>query len=408
MKKKFRRNAKKVDTEIRAATALRMSRNNVELMPHQILIFKNCMTFASSTEELDCKVSEIQNVFKTRITRIPATGKFIDFRGAHFYKSSNILDCTAADAAAWYFNFLKSDVEETAATDGTRAFFQVRHPSNRQIVNEKIFAKVTRPPLPFFRPVEFIFKVVWKVEDDGSVVIGVWPDTDTKVNYGDTFGKLARGSIFGLFRARNIQTNASKIASTEIRQCTITVCEAFKHPFDSFFDRSRTYHQHIRMLNNMTSDLVEDKLADEADLNDMVAIVVKNDENYTLEEQQMLERGKVMFKECSKCISQLTQRINTYDPGVHLRVGKTEDGTGIGYVSVVVDANLATCLAYLFLLNTRERSKSTKFSRIIKVKKLSNHAILTTDVVKDDVKNLGLMKGKIFFSKIIWQKDSRR
>ena len=205
LQKKHERNESMVDSEVRQALAetMRKSVQDVKLTAEQEEIFKNLdglkeegkgwNALLSSTPDISMWIKYNQ---QKKGERSIATGK-----------AEGIVDCTAEEVAALFFDLCSIERMRIRFEEGDLAQLQVtgRH---ERLVNEKIFGTVRKVPFPLTNR-EFVIKYIWRVnEEEGSVSVGVWP-ADDLVDYGRNMGKTVRGAIKGLFTATNIPSEKS-------------------------------------------------------------------------------------------------------------------------------------------------------------------------------------------------------
>ena len=216
MQKKYERNERVVDTEVREALAetMRKSGADVKLTAEQEEIFKkleDLKTSGKGWSKLKSPTPDIKMWMKynqqTKGERSIATGK-----------AEGTVDCTAEEVAAWFYDYCGHEKMRIRAEERLHSYLEIRgkNDSRRTTKNERTFAMVKEFPFPL-RNREFVFKYIWRMKKD-SVSIGIWP-TDDVVDYGRFVGKTVRGTAKGLFVARNIG------CSRGVNQCKVIYCQ---------------------------------------------------------------------------------------------------------------------------------------------------------------------------------------
>lgn len=74
-------------------------------------------------------------------------------------KAEGVVDCTAEEAAAWYFEYCGRERLYIDKSEGNPARLEIKQKEKR--VNEKQFAAVKNMPFPL-RKREFVFKHIWR------------------------------------------------------------------------------------------------------------------------------------------------------------------------------------------------------------------------------------------------------
>ena len=89
--------------------------------------------------------------------------------------------------------------------EGYRARLVINKERHYAMMNQKTVAVVENFPF-LSRDRDFANTLVWKVSSDEqcSASMGIWPSNVQNVDYGESFGKIVRGTIKGLITAVNI------------------------------------------------------------------------------------------------------------------------------------------------------------------------------------------------------------
>jgi hypothetical protein len=254
---------------------------------------------------------------------------------------------------------------------------------------------------PWYNPREFIDKRIWKVEDDGSIKIVVWPAKNISFSPKHGKDKSVRCSTKALFHASNIVN-----PNSSLRQCTVTLTQLIEGHSPSFGSAAAATDELLRTIGHLCEDLRQDMMVDKAHLADFKDMLENSDveHKYTQEENSMLHAGSALYKKLNAQHLQLTSVLKTSHPIVFGRCGLIRDGQRQhfgAYNSTVIDADLNSCLAYALHFGSRERVGSTEYSLLTKVEKtLTNHSSLVTTKPK-----AGLLKNILWLSKATWKKN---
>ena len=313
------------------------------------------------------------------------------------------VDCTAAEAAAWFFDPI---TKKGITRNKFSAFLRVAQHTGTNLVNERTFATVISNQISFFKPREFVDKRIWKVEDSGSVKIAVWPEQEISCDYGEYFGDTVRCFTKALFCATDVDAANSE---SSLKQCNVTLTKFIQGRRPTLGSRSAYTYDLLRTVNHLCEDLRQDEKVDKATLEDFLKRL-KNDEishDYSQEDKAMLERGSVLFKMLTGRSSDLRVQLKSSHTAVTARCGFTNDGDAkyfAAYSSVVVDADVDSCLAYAYLMDSRERMMSSNYSIISKIhKKTGDHSCIVLNKLKS---KLGKRRRQaIMLSKVIWKRN---
>ncbi|GMI03032.1 hypothetical protein TrRE_jg6241, partial [Triparma retinervis] len=402
LKEDFRRNATTVDSELRAVTVSEMSmvKSSEYLTTTQSDIFKtledlaNKQTWERSNHRLynrelnGIDVLSCEDIFKNGLPGL---------------KVKFTVDCTAAEAAAWFFDPI---TKKGITRNKFSAFLRVAQHTGTNLVNERTFATVISNQISFFKPREFVDKRIWKVEDSGSVKIAVWPEQEISCDYGEYFGDTVRCFTKALFCATDVDAANSE---SSLKQCNVTLTKFIQGRRPTLGSRSAYTYDLLRTVNHLCEDLRQDEKVDKATLEDFLKRL-KNDEishDYSHEDKAMLERGSVLFKMLTGRSSDLRVQLKSSHTAVTARCGFTNDGDAkyfAAYSSVVVDADVDSCLAYAYLMDSRERMMSSNYSIISKIhKKTGDHSCIVLNKLKS---KLGKRRRQaIMLSKVIWKRN---
>ena len=141
LQEKFRRNGKKVDAEVRRALVERMKEGG-ELTEAQRKIFTEIEELLGGEEKGWQHLDSPYDVVKMKIKYKQQEKKK---RSRALGQAECIADCTAEEAAAWYFEFCSRERMEIDRNAGNPARLEIRKGEERQ--NEKLVASVRKFPL---------------------------------------------------------------------------------------------------------------------------------------------------------------------------------------------------------------------------------------------------------------------
>lgn len=253
---------------------------------------------------------------------------------------------------------------------------------------------------PWYNPREFIDKRIWKVEDDGSIKIVVWPAKNISFSPKHGKDKSVRCSTKALFHASNIVN-----PNSSLRQCTVTLTQLIEGPSPSFGSAVAATDELLRTIGHLCEDLRQDAMVDKAQLADFKDMLESDAAHkYSQGDTQENAMLHALYKKLNEQRLQLTSVLKTSHPSVFGRCGFIKDGQQQhfgAYNSTVIDADVNTCLAYALHFGSRERVGSTEYSLLSKVEKtLTNHSSLVTTKPK-----AGLLKNILWLSKATWKKN---
>jgi hypothetical protein len=241
LRKKFRRSGKEVDAEIRGILVERMS-EGVELEEDQKKVFGELEELFGGEE----KGGKTKFLKKTswkswatlkgpmgfdklfggeeeggwRPLESPHEGVKMEIKYSQQKKGERSIalgraygnaDCTAEEAAAWYFEYCGRDRNTLGFQAGDLARLEVRKGVQKR--NEKLIASVKKLPFPLNNR-EFVFRNLWKKNENESISVGSWP-SDDEIDYGGEIKNVVRAEGRGLLIATNISKEG------EIAQCKL-------------------------------------------------------------------------------------------------------------------------------------------------------------------------------------------
>ena len=182
VQEKFKRNGKEVDVEIRGVLVQRM-REGVELEEDQKKVFEELEKLFGGEEEEGW--GPLKSPYEGVKMEIKYKQQEKGQRSIVLGKASGVADCTAEEAAAWFFEYCSR--ERTTKAKGELARLEIREGTER--ANEKKFATVKKFPFPISNR-EFVQRLIWRRNNTDCVTVAV-QSIDKKVDYGG-IGKASK------------------------------------------------------------------------------------------------------------------------------------------------------------------------------------------------------------------------
>ena len=314
-------------------------------------------------------------------------------------EAEGIVDCSAEEAAAWFYcHSLKEGVVK-GKNESNLAHFELFNGGGNRTANEKTFCTVKRLPL-MLSSRKFITKHAWRVDGrNDSATVLCWPatDYDTKSVTGDEVSRAVTGAVRCSFIAKNIESRGVKQCRVTYRQCL----DARGHFPTSVANKSLASRL-LLVMKGVVDCFKRDEEVDNAALDAIVDVIKGKSQEYTLDERNLLARGREFFERCNDSGMQF-KTIKGPDPDVAVRVVHVNgDSIVTGVASTLVDADVATCLAHEFTKDSREAIAARKSKRIVEaqVKKVNDHTSLYLTVRDLGVKGL---YNRWFSVKGVWQ-----
>ncbi|GMI23828.1 hypothetical protein TrCOL_g8666 [Triparma columacea] len=355
LQKKFRRNGKKVDAEVRGALVERM-REGVELEEDQKKVFGELEKLFGGVGGWDDIASPYQGVKMGVKHGQQKTNE----RSIMLMQAEGMADCTAEEAAAWYFLLCSRARAYTDREEGNPARFEIRKQGGR--INEKFFAFVKKMP-GLLQNREFLMHFIWKRDENDRVSVGVKPIGE-EVDYGGSMGKLARGTTTAIFTATNVQA-----VEGEVNQCHINIRQKF----------DLGGHIPVPVLNRLGPKVLgvvyyiakvfqRDEEVDKAALASLANIIKNECQDYTDEEKAAIRKGKEFYEKCKE--DENFDDLKSPDERVKMKLVHV-DGASLctGVATTVVDASVEECAANEIIgLNSRDEMKKAKMNGITTMK----------------------------------------
>ena len=358
LQKKFRRNGKEVDAKVRGALVERMKEGG-ELEEDQKKVFGELEELFGGEREGEWRPlkSPYEGVEMEIKYKQQEKGK----KTLGFGRAECVADCSAEEAAAWFFEYCSRERTVMSREEGDPARLEMRKGGNGR-VNEKLFATVKKLRFPLQKR-EFVMRYVWqKVQHDNTMSVAFVP-AEEKVDYGGNLGKLVKATTTGLLTATNIKD------SYGVLQCKLT--------FTQFMDAgghipvnvvNKTIPRGLSPIAALRDSFKRDEEVDKAVLASLTNIIKNERQDYTDEEKAAIRKGKEFFEKCKE--DKNFDDLKSPDERVKMKLVHVDGASsGTGFATTVVDASVDECAANeITCLNSRNEMKKAKMNGITTMK----------------------------------------
>ena len=370
MQSKYRRNGIQVDTEVREALISRTTlMKGLGLDKNQTKFFNDFQELLEGNEGWKDHESPIEGTTMQVRYQQQQNGK----RSIALVRGKCSADCTAEEAAAWFFEYCSRERVARDRENGTPARLEIKQNEGR--ANEKFFATVKKIPFPYNNR-ELCFRNVLARNDDGSMSVAA-QSIDDEVDYGGGVGKVVRASVNAIFTATNLED------SSGVTQCRMELL--LRMDLGGYIPVpliNRKAPSSLLVLQEIQRRFCKDEEVD----NDMLGSLRYKMENvqqtYSLEEESLISQTKNFFHECSES-RHFTELGNPMDDTKLKLVHLNQNSLSVGVFEAVVDADPATVAAFDYIKNSREKNYRRKQQRRIveyNVVNINDHAHLIQQV----------------------------
>jgi len=428
LQKKFRRNGKEVDAEVRGALVERM-REGVEMEEDQKKVFEELEELFGGEEEVEKIKSLKKTSWKSRATfraslkgrmsfgklfggeeeggwrplKSPYEGVKMEImykqqekgkKTLGFGRAECIADCSAEEAAAWFFEYCSRERMALSREEGNPARLEIRK-WREERNNEKLFAIIKKLPYPLHKR-EFVMRYVLKMgRQDVSVA---FVPAKEQVDYGGNPGKLVQATTSGILTAKNIEDHNGFL------QCKLTLTQYMDtggHIPVKIVDR--TIPRVLSTIAVLRDSFNRDEEVDKAALASLVNIIKNEHQDYTDEEKVAIRKGKKFYGYCKE--DENFDALKSPDERVKMKlvhVNGASSGTGVA--TTVVDASVEECAARELFLDSREFRKTSKERGITEyhVKNVNDHTFYYITTRELGLPGFSPRDGR---NKIIWLKQ---
>ncbi|GMI43365.1 hypothetical protein TrCOL_g9828 [Triparma columacea] len=385
LQKKFRRNGKEVDAEVRGALVERM-REGSELEEDQKKVFGELEELFGEEEE-GGKTKILKKTSWKKLKKLatlkgpmgfnkifggedeegwrplksPHEGVKMEIKNKQqekgkktlgFGRAECVADCSAEEAAAWFFEYCSRERMALSREEGNPARLEIKK-WGKERTNEKLFAIIKKLPYPLHKR-EFVMRyVLQKGGQDDTMSVAIVPAKE-QVDYGENLGKLVRATTSGILTAKNIDYHNG------VLQCKLTLTQYMDtggHIPVKVVDR--TIPRVLSTIAVLRDSFKRDEEVDKAALASLANIIKNKPQDYSEEEKLAIRKGKEFYEKCKE--DENFDDLKSPDERVMMKLVHVDGASsGTGVASTVVDASVEECAAYEFYLDSRENRKILK------------------------------------------------
>ena len=197
-------------------------------------------------------------------------------------RAEGTADCTAEEAAAWYFDYCSR--ERMAIEHKDPARLEIRTGEERE--NEKIFATVKMLPFPLNKR-QFVSRLIWSRKSDKTIAIAVVSVEIKLTGGGISYRKLVRGQTKAIFTATNAESKG------EIPQCKIVLLQyldAGVHLPAQIVNKKIPLS--LSVLQEINNSFNRDDDVDRDELTKLANIIKNEEQDYDEKEKRAIKEGK--------------------------------------------------------------------------------------------------------------------
>ncbi|GMI31066.1 hypothetical protein TrCOL_g1062 [Triparma columacea] len=355
LQKEFRRNGKEVDAEVRGALVERM-REGVELEEDQKKVFGELEEFFGGEDKEGWGL--LESPYKGVKMKIKYKQQEKGQGSIALGKARGVADCTAEEAAAWYFEYCGRERKRNALVSGELARIEIRQAHGK--VNKKIFATVKNMPSPL-RNREFVVRsTIFSNKEENCVQVFVTPVKHI-VDYGGTFKNIVRVV-------------------------------------------DRKIPQSLKLVSDIQQTFAQDDAVDNASLASLANIIKNETQDYTDEEEDAIRKGNEFYEKCK--VDENFDELKSPDERVKMKLVHVDGAnSGTGFATTVVDASVEECAANEIVgLDSREKNRKAQNNGItfLKVVNVNAHTLYYVNTRELGLPRFAPRDGR---SKITWSKQ---
>ncbi|GMH96230.1 hypothetical protein TrST_g8697 [Triparma strigata] len=363
-----RRNDREVDMEyVQGLLNDMKSSRGRPLMDDQVPLLERCKELLGTTEWKSLELPD-PDVKMMMQYQPPKKGERSIVTG----KATSEVDCSAEVVAAWTYNFKsKNDMRKQADSGLPR--IEVR---DKRRANERTFALIEKLPFPL-NSREFVFRILWKVEDSGEVLVAIESVLDedhVTVKYG-TSHKVVKASVRGLWRLKNVSSRGGA-----------SRCEV------EFYQRidaggviptwvvNRKVPYVLSSVQTAVNLFRQDEKIDTAERDDLMSSMQQGleAETYTEEEEAWIKAISEKYEKSSNGGERTEgfKKLISPDPyvkmesmiieGVSLNMAD-KSTAGCARAIAIIDASFEECAAFDFKKTSREKRKSHRARKTVTI-----------------------------------------
>jgi hypothetical protein len=287
-----------------------------------------------------------------------------------FGRAECFADCSAEEAAAWFFEYSSRERMALSREEGNPARLEIRKWGEER-TNEKLFAIIKKLPYPLHKR-EFVMRYVFqKGHQDDTMSVAFVPAKE-QVDYGGNLGKLVRATTSGILTAKNIEDHNG------VLQCKLTLTQYMDtggHIPVKIVDR--TIPRVLSTIAVLRDSFKRDEEVDKAALASLANIIKSESQDYTDEEKKAIRKGKEFYEKCED--DENFDELKSPDERVKMKLVHV-NGASLctGVATTVVDASVERCAANEIIgLNSRDEMKKAKMNGIntMKVVNVNPHTL---------------------------------
>jgi hypothetical protein len=192
-------------------------------------------------------------------------------------------DCTAEEAAAWYFEFCSRERMAIHREQGNLARLEIQTYKGKP--NEKVIATVKKFP-KFISNREFVNKLILVKNVQENISVAVWPLKD-EVDYGGSAGTFVRGTTQAIFIATNIE-NVGRVPQCKIE--LLQHADAAGHLPKSLVDKK--IPNALGAVADLRTYFNKDEEVDKAALASLANVIKNEPQDHTKKEEAIMRDGK--------------------------------------------------------------------------------------------------------------------
>jgi hypothetical protein len=359
---KYERNAKQVDAEFR--DSFLVPPRLLQLATDQRAIVNRCIELETA-EDLSSSSSSSSSatpspprtdlksptpLVKMQMRRTPRS---MGLNGEFIGIAELVVDCSAKDALAWWFQLMSREQVKRSAELGNLAHLLVKEYSP----HDNVVALIKKMPPPLYHR-EFVFRQVC-VSVENNEFLSVLESTEDVVDYGSKM-KTVRAFVRALAR----------ITPTSDSQCRFVLYRHLKSggAIPAFVVNSKI-PEALADAVDIRNEFQRDNEIDEVERNELARVIAREPQDQTADESALLDRVK---KKLGKLKEDEFVEMESPDHFVQMRSASMKsDNSALFSASTVIDAPIEVCVAWDFLGGSREkicdffRSKSGLEHRVI-------------------------------------------
>jgi hypothetical protein len=247
---------------------------------------------------------------------------------------------------------------------------------------------------------EFVSRLIWRRNEDGSISVGVSPVND-KVDYGWMTDQRVRASTMSLFTAKSIKDVGG------IPQCSVSLAQYVEA--GGYVPKTvitKKIPESLSLVRDLAQAYKRDDEIDSAVMKNLQATIKDKDlQDFSLDDIEAIEKGREFQFECEESIK-ITKIASPFDK-VEVNLVEVEgDKCQRVTATTVIDASVEECAS--FSININQSRLFHKTARDIgitnfTVKEINNNTFYFFCTTDYGIQGLSQKETR---SKVTWMKDS--